>query len=216
MKIRGIDIELLNHDAVKIKDKMIIYIDPFQIPKGDKADLILISHEHQDHCSPEDLRKIVKPETIILASQQCREKLETMKNFIKEIRYLKPNESIKIGDVIVDTVAAYNVNKFREPGKVFHPKEDQKLGFIINLKLGRIYHPGDTDVIPEMKNLRNIDIAFLPVSGIYVMTAEEAAEAVEIIRPKIVIPFHYGAIIGSREDAEKLKSLTKFDVRILK
>ena len=216
MKIRGMDIELLNHDAVKIKDKLIIYIDPFQIPRGDKADLVLISHEHQDHCSLDDLRKIIKPETIILASHQCSDKLVSIKHLVKEIRYLKPDESIKIGDIIIDTVAAYNVNKFREPGKVFHPKEDQKLGFIINLKLGRIYHPGDTDVIPEMSKLRDIDIAFLPVSGTYVMTPEEAAQAVEIIRPKVVIPFHYGSIIGSRDDAEKLKSLTKFDVKILK
>lgn len=216
MKIRSIDIELLNHDAVKIKDKMIIYIDPFQIPKGEKADLILISHEHEDHLSLVDLKKIIKPETIIIASIQCREKLDSIVHQVKEIRYMKPNDNIKISDVVIETVPAYNVNKFREPGKVFHPKEDQNIGFIINFKQGRVYHPGDTDVIPEMKNLGDIDIVFLPVSGTYVMTPEEAAQAVEIIRPKVVIPFHYGAIVGSSKDAEKLKSLTKFDVRILK
>lgn len=216
MKIRGIDIELLNHDAVKIKDKLIIYIDPFQIPRGDKADLILISHEHQDHCSLEDLRKIIKPETIILASAQCYDKLVSIKNLVKEIRYLKPNDSIKISDIIIDTVPAYNIDKFREPGKVFHPKEDQNLGFVINLKLGTIYHPGDTDVIHEMKNMRNIDIAFLPVSGTYVMTAEEAAKAVEIIKPKIAIPMHYSSIVGTKEDAEKFRSLARCQVQILK
>lgn len=216
MKIRGIDVELLNHDSVKIKDKLTIYIDPFQIPRGEKADLVLISHEHQDHCSIEDLRKIIKPETIILASQQCYEKLVSIKHLVKEIRYMKPNDSIKIGEIIIDTVAAYNLDKFRELGKVFHPKEDQKLGFIINLKLGRIYHPGDTDVIPEMKNLRDIDIAFLPVSGVYVMTAEEAAKAVDIIKPKVAIPFHWGSVVGTREDAEKFKSLAKCAVQILK
>jgi L-ascorbate metabolism protein UlaG (beta-lactamase superfamily) len=217
MKIRGIDIELLNHDSVKIKyNKWIIYVDPFQIPAGEEADFILISHEHEDHCSPMDLKKIIKPETIIIASQQCKDKLSVISKSVNQVHYLRPNENIKIGEFFVETVPAYNVNKFRAPGIVFHPKEDQKLGFIINLKLGRIYHPGDTDVIPEMSKLRDIDIAFLPVSGTYVMTAEEAAKAVEIIKPKVAIPFHYGAIIGSREDAEKFKSLAKCRVEILK
>lgn len=216
MKIRGIDVELLNHDAVKIKDNWTIYVDPFGIPAGDKADLILISHEHEDHCSPADIKKIIKPETIIIASQQCKDKLAVIAKSVSHIHYVKPNENLKIGDLLIETVPAYNINKFRAPGILYHPKEDQKLGFVINFKQGRVYHAGDTDLIPEMNKLRDIDIAFIPVSGKYVMTPEEAAQAVEMIKPKVVIPFHYGAIVGNRENAEKLKSLTKFDVRILK
>jgi len=185
MKIRSIDIELLNHDAVKIKDKYVIYIDPYQIPAGEKADFILISHEHQDHCSPEDIKKIIKPQTIIIASEQCKDKLNVISKSVSQVHYMKPNQNMKIGEFFVETVPAYNVNKFRSPGVVFHPKEDQKLGFIINFKQGRVYHPGDTDVIPEMKNFRDIDIAFLPVSGIYVMTAEEAAQNALSIRNAI-------------------------------
>ena len=215
MKIRGIDIELLNHDSVKIKDKWTIYIDPYEISAGEKADFILISHNHQDHCSPNDLKKIIKPQTVIIAAEECKEKLGVISKSVSQVKYLKPNENLKVGDFFVETVPAYNVNKFRTDNVVFHPKQDNKLGFIINFTQGRVYHPGDTDVIPEMSKIRDIDIAFLPVSGTYVMTAEEAAQAVEIIRPKVVIPFHYGSLIGSREDAEKLKSLTKFDVRIL-
>jgi len=216
MKIRNIDIELLNHDSVKIKDKWVIYIDPFQIPISEKADFILISHEHDDHCSPKDIKKIIKPETIIIASEQCRDKLAIISKSVSHVHYMKPNQNMKIGEFFVETVPAYNLNKFKSPGIVYHPKEDGKLGFIINFKQGRVYHPGDTDLIPEMKNLRDIEIAFLPVSGVYVMSAEEAAKAAEIIKPKVVIPFHYGSIVGSRDDAEKFKSLFKGDVRILK
>ena len=209
MKIRGIDLELLNHASVKIKDKWVIYVDPFGIGRGEKADFILISHKHFDHLSPNDLKKIIKPETIIIAAEECKENLAVISKSVSLVTYLKPNQNIKVGDFFVETVPAYNTNK------PYHPKEDQKLGFIVNLSLGRVYLAGDTDLIPEMKSLRDIEIAFLPVSGKYVMTAEEAAKAVEIIRPKVVIPYHYDAV-GSRKDAEKLKSLTKFNVQILK
>jgi L-ascorbate metabolism protein UlaG (beta-lactamase superfamily) len=209
MKIRGIDLELLNHASVKIKDKWTVYIDPYQIPAGEKADFILISHEHVDHCSPVDLKKIIKPQTVIIASEQCKDKLNVISKSVSQVHYLKPNQNIKIGDFFVETVPSYNTNK------PYHPKEDNKLGFIVNLKLGRVYLAGDTDLIPEMQSLRDIEIAFLPVSGRYVMNAEEAAKAIEIIRPKVIVPYHYDAV-GSRKDAEKLKSLTKFNVQILK
>lgn len=216
MEILGVNLELLNHDAVKIKNRMTIYIDPFGIAKGDAADLILISHEHFDHCSVADIRKIMTKNTIIVASKQCKEQLDQLAHSVKEIRYMDPNDSIKISDVVIDTVPAYNVDKFREPGKVFHPKEDKKLGFVLTINRRKIYHTGDTDLIPEMKNLQNkIDIAFVPISGTYVMTAEEAAEAVRLIRPKVAIPMHYKAIVGKKEDAERFKSLVKSDVQIL-
>src|SRR5207253_9301896 len=88
------------------------------------------------------------------------------------VRVVKPGDKLKLGDVSIDVVPAYNLNKFREPGKVFHPKEDGKAGFIIGIRGVRVYHAGDTDAIPEMKGLKP-DVALLPVSGTYVMTAEE-------------------------------------------
>ena len=133
---------------------------------------------------------------------------------VKEIRIIKPGDKVKFGDIEVEAVPAYNLNKFREPGKVFHPKEDGKLGFIVTVKGVRIYHAGDTDHIPEMKNIR-ADVALIPVSGTYVMTVQEAAEAVKSLNPKVVIPMHYGAIVGSIKDAETLQTLVKCEVKIL-
>lgn len=209
---QGVKLAWLGHDGFRIQNSATLYIDPFQIQAGPKADIVLISHEHSDHCSVDDLKKICGPNTVIVAHIQSKGELSKLN--VKEIRIVKPGDKINIGDFGVETVPAYNVNKFREPGKVFHPKEDGKLGFIVTLKGVRIYHTGDADHIPEMKNIR-ADIALIPVSGTYVMTAQEAAEAVASINPKVVIPMHYGAIVGSRKDAEMLEKSVKCEVKIL-
>ena len=203
----------LGHDGFRIQDGHMIYIDPFKIESGGpKADIILVSHEHFDHCNVEDLNKVTSPNTIIVAHSQSKTELSKVK--AKEVKVIKPGDKVTIGDVSIEAVPAYNINKFREPGKVFHPKEDGKLGFIVTVKGVRIYHAGDTDHIPEMKTIRT-DIALLPISGTYVMTPREAAEAVATINPKVVIPMHFGAIVGSKDDAESFKTLVKCEVKIL-
>jgi len=210
---QGVKLSWLGHDGFRIQDGQVIYIDPYKIEGGGpKADIVLVSHEHFDHCSLGDLKKVVRPETILVAHAQSKGELSKLK--IREIKIVKPGDKAKIGDVNVEAVPAYNVNKFREPGKVFHPKEDGKLGFIITVRGIRIYHAGDTDRIPEMKNVR-ADIALLPVSGTYVMTAEEAVEAAAVINPKVAIPMHYGAIVGAGKDAEAFKNLAKCEVKII-
>lgn len=213
----GIKIHLLVHDTVRIKTKdVVMYWDPFKLPDQayEPANIVVISHEHFDHCSPNDLKKVITPETVIIASNQCRPIIEKL--HARKIHYLKPGEVIVIKDVQFEAVPAYNVNKFRAPGQPFHPKEDKKNGYVITLNGKRIYHAGDTDVIPEMNTVKDIALAFLPVSGIYVMTAEEAAEAAKIIQPKIAVPYHYGCIVGTRKDAERFKELAKdADVDIL-
>jgi L-ascorbate metabolism protein UlaG (beta-lactamase superfamily) len=209
---QGVKLTWLGHDGFRIQDGQVIYVDPYQIEGGPKADIILVSHEHFDHCSVDDLKKICGPNTTIVAHAQSKGELSKVK--AKEIKIMKPGERIKLGDISIETVPAYNVNKFREPGKVFHPKEDGKLGFIVTVKGVRIYHAGDTDHIPEMKNI-HVDIAMLPVSGTYVMTVQEAAEAVKSLNPKVVIPMHFGSVVGSRQDAETLPGLVKCEVRIL-
>jgi len=206
MKLMNLEFNRIAHDTFRIQGSKIIYTDPFKITKADAADIVLISHEHFDHLSLEDLQRVTTPKTTLVASVSCKDGLEHVK--AKETKYLEPGDKVKIEGVEIEAVAAYNVNKFREPGKPFHPKQDKKLGFVVVMDGTRVYFAGDTDFVPEMKSI-HCDIALLPVSGTYVMTAEEAAQAAEAIKPKIAVPMHYGAIVGSESDAKKFKSLVK-------
>lgn len=208
MNYKNINIDWLGHDSFKIKtNSSIIYIDPFKISDNEKANIILITHPHYDHCSPEDIEKISDKETIIVSHIDCQSKLTHLK--IKGITYMIPNQKIKANNIIIESLPSYNINK------PFHLKENEWLGFIIDLNGTRIYHAGDTDFIPEMQNVKNIDIALLPISGTYVMNVEEALKAVSIIKPDISIPMHYGKIIGNLQDAEKFKNLCPSKVIIL-
>lgn len=206
MKLMNLDITRIAHDTFRIAGSKLIYIDPFKVAKNDEADVVLISHEHFDHLSLEDLQKVIFPGTTIVASPLCRDGLKNVK--VKAIHYLDPGGKHLVGKVEIDGLPAYNINKFREPGKAFHPKGEKRLGFLIKMDGTTVYHAGDADLIPEMKSIR-CDIALLPVSGTYVMTAEEAAQAAAIINPKLAVPMHYGAIVGTDADAEKFKSLVK-------
>jgi L-ascorbate metabolism protein UlaG (beta-lactamase superfamily) len=209
---QGIKISWLGHSSFKIKNSKTIYIDPFKIKAQEVADIIFITHEHFDHCSKEDINKIASENTVIVTTHMAKVKLADLK--VKEILEVRPGSKFAIDDINFEAIHAYNVNKFRSPGIPFHPREDEKLGFIITVGGVKIYHAGDTDLIPQMKKIK-ADIALVPVSGTYVMTAEEAAKAVETINPKIAIPMHYGSIAGDEEDAEKFKSLVKCEVIIL-
>ena len=207
----NVKITLLKHAGFLIEtpDKK-IYIDLYEIPSADlpKADIVFVTHEHFDHCDPPSILKVAKSDTVAAGPEIARKCLEQIRGKVGEIVYVKPNQEVTIKDVKVLTVPSYNVNKFRAPGKVFHPKEDNRVGYVIEIGGVRIYHAGDTDVIEEMKSLEGkVDIALLPVSGVYVMTPEEAAEAVKIIKPKIAIPMHWGVVAGSRAEAEKFKQL---------
>ena len=211
---QGVKISWLGHDAFRIKNGKTVIIDPFKIKAiPEKADILLISHEHFDHLSLDDIKKVTTEKTTIVTIPACKKELSGVK--AHEIRTVKPGDKVTLGDISVEAVPAYNLNKFREPGKPFHPKEDGKVGFVVSVKGVRVYHAGDTDPIPEMKSIKT-DIALLPVSGTYVMTPEEAAEAAGMIRPKLVIPMHYGAIVGSEDDARKFKQLTSYPVQILR
>ena len=213
--ILGLHIERLAHDCFKVyDDHTCVYADPFQIPEQqDKADILLITHEHYDHCSIEDIRKVIKPDTVIVTIPGCASKLNRLP--VKDIKMMVPGQRVSVDGVTIETIPAYNTNKFRAPRTPFHPKEDGRVGFVFELGGKRIFHAGDTDFTPEMAALKDIDIALMPVSGTYVMTAEEAAQAVNTFKPKVAIPMHYGAIVGTPEDAERFKALAKVPVEII-
>jgi L-ascorbate metabolism protein UlaG (beta-lactamase superfamily) len=198
------NIHWLGHDTFKIVGEKVIYTDPFKIKKKDTADIILITHEHFDHCSPEDVKAIQGQKTVIVTTSDCIQKLSG------NIKIVKPGDKINVVGVEIEAVPAYNTNK------QFHTKDKGWVGYIFTVEGQRIYIAGDTDHIPEMKNFK-VDIAILPVSGTYVMTAEEAIKAALDIKPKIAIPMHYGSIVGSKNDAKKFADglKGKIDVVIL-
>lgn len=206
MNLKDIKIKWLGHDSFLIeitKEKKYIYIDPFKIPKNSKkADIILITHIHYDHFSIKDIKNILKKDTIILCTKDVGEKLVNIKESIN-LKIIFPNQEIKLNDLVIKTIPAYNLNK------IFHLKKENWVGYIIELKNKKIYHAGDTDLIPEMRELsnENIDIALLPISGTYVMDIQEALEAAKVIKPKLVIPMHYGEIIGDKTTAKKFEEL---------
>lgn len=182
----------LGHDGFRIDAAKTIYIDPYQISGDKKADLILITHEHFDHCSLDDVSKIQQDDTVIVTEKDSAGKLSG------DVRVVAPGDSLMVDGIKIEALPAYNVDK------QFHPKANGWLGFIVEVDGVRVYHAGDTDFIPEMKDFRT-DIALLPVSGTYVMTADEAVEAALAIEPQIVIPMHYGSIVGEDQDAVKFR-----------
>jgi len=194
----------LGHDAFRIDAEKTLYIDPYQIEAGPKADLILVTHDHFDHCSPEDVEKIQKDDTVIVTEKDSAKKLKG------RVKVVHPGDTTTVQGIRVEAVPAYNTDK------QFHPKANGWLGFIVETEGIRLYHAGDTDVIPEMQDLK-ADIALLPVSGTYVMTADEAVQAALAIKPALAIPMHYGAIVGGPSDAERFKEALagKVDVMIL-
>jgi len=211
MQIEGIDIAWLGHDGFRIQASgKLIYFDPYQIKTSfHDADLLLITHEHYDHCSPEDIERVIKPSTIVITIPECQSKLSKIAGNVADIILMEPFQEQQRENIKIETIPAYNVNKFRSPDLAFHPREDGRVGFIIDIAGRRIYHAGDTDFIPEMKELKSIDIALIPVSGTYVMTPEEAAQAVESFKPKYAVPMHYSSIIGTQKDAEKFRNMVK-------
>lgn len=189
-------IKWLGHDGFEITaGDLTLMIDPFQVEGKRQADIILVTHAHYDHCSIDDIARLAKPSTVIVTEPESAGKLVGR---CRDIRTVKPGDSLTVKGVRIDAVPAYNVNKH------FHPKAKNWLGFIVTIDGVRVYHAGDTDRIPEMDALA-VDIALLPVSGTYVMTAGEAVDAAKAIKPKTAIPMHYSSIVGSDADAEAFK-----------
>lgn len=182
----GITVKWLGHASFLIKaDERNIYIDPYEGRYAEKADAILVTHSHFDHCDLSRINEVRKEDTVIVAPPDCASKIGG------KVMSLRPGEKTTIGDIIVEAAEAYNVRRFRSPGNPFHPK-GFGVGYLITIAGKTIYHAGDTDLIPEMKELRDrhITLALLPSGGTYTMDNEEAAEATLAINPEVVIPMH--------------------------
>lgn len=207
MEVNGISLKWLGHASFKIKTEgKIIYIDPYEVSDEEKADIILVTHEHYDHCSIKDITKLSKKNTSIIVTPDCLSKVSNIEK--AKLVSVEPNKEYEVDGLKIETIPAYNINK------KFHPKENGWVGYILNIEGKRIYHAGDTDFIPEMKNLRNIEIAMLPIGGTYTMDVKEAAEAANIIKPKVAIPMHYNKIQGTEANPEEFKQKVKPSIKV--
>lgn len=192
---------LLTHEQTTVA------LDPYQLTSSFKpATHVLITHSHYDHCSLSDLARVVGANTVIICPVDCAQKLQQLG--AREVRVLTPGTAYTDASLRVQAVRAYNI------GKPFHPRENEWNGYVVTLAGVKIYHAGDTDLIPEIGDLRP-DVALLPVSGTYVMTAEEAARAADALQADLSIPMHWGSVIGGHSEAETFKKSTTRKVLIL-
>ena len=219
MKIDEVEIKWLGHSGFLISNSIpsayldkssakiftggkIIYIDPYNIKEGtEKADLILITHSHYDHCSVADMNKIIKEGTKIIIPADSQSKI-TRFDLPINMEIVEPGDELNFANMKISALPAYNIDK------LFHPKAEGWMGYLIKIDDVLIYHAGDTDVIPEMQKLTGYHqadkkiVALLPVGGRFTMSAEEAAEAAELIKPFLAIPMHYGGVVGAIDNAE--------------
>jgi L-ascorbate metabolism protein UlaG (beta-lactamase superfamily) len=189
-------LQWFGHASVRFEagDKA-VFVDPYQIGSARPVNVVLVTHSHFDHLSPDDIKKVSTAETVVVGTSDCIEQLGPA------ARVVAPGERLDLNNgVVVEAVPAYNLNK------QFHPRQRGWVGYVIEMDGRRVYVAGDTDHISEMSGVR-CDVAFLPVGGTYTMTAEEAAAAAREIDLKVAVPIHWGTIVGSRADAERFVEL---------
>lgn len=199
-------IEWLGHDSFRLTGEKKVYIDPWKISNAaHDADIVLLTHDHFDHFVLEDLDKVRNANTIVVAPEMLRDKIQG------NLTIVNRGDKLTVATIPIEVVPAYNLHPDRQN---FHPHHYGGVGYIITLAGKRIYHTGDTDPIPEMKGIQ-CDIMLVPVSGTYVCTPDEAAEVVAMVNPKLVIPMHWDTIVGTWADANAFKEKVNVPVEIL-
>ena len=201
-------IEVLCHSCIKFNKGEVIYFDPFKIEKNyNDADVIFITHDHYDHYSEEDIDKVVKEGTIIVAPEDLLTKL-LKKGFERDNMVLvTPNQKYTVKGIEFQTIPAYNVNK------QFHPKANEWVGYVLKIDGVTYYIAGDTDITEENKKVK-CDVAFVPVGGTFTMDYKEAAELINEIKPKIAVPTHYGSIVGEKSDGVSFSKLVSPEIEV--
>ena len=201
-------IEILCHSCIKFNKGEVIYFDPFKIEKNyNDADVIFITHDHYDHYSEEDIDKVIKEETIIVAPEDLLTKL-LKKGFERDNMVLvTPNQKYTVKGIEFQTIPAYNVNK------QFHPKANEWVGYVLKIEGITYYIAGDTDITEENKKVK-CDVAFVPVGGTFTMDYKEAAELINEIKPKIAVPTHYGSIVGEKSDGISFSKLVSPEIEV--
>ena len=203
-------ITALGHDGFRIEyaePALSFVFDPYDLHgEVEPVDYIFVSHPHFDHCDVSSIRKLLGPKTRIVAPECCKGELV---EFGEQVDLYPGKEKVAGDKLTYWAIPAYNVNKFRTPTEVFHPRELGGLGFVVEVGKTRFYHAGDSDFIPEMETIKKIDVAFLPISGTFVMTLDEAIKAAEMIEPDLAIPMHYGKILGSVAEANRFQNLLR-------
>lgn len=204
------NIQVFTHSSIKITDRMgNIYIDPFEIKEeSHDADFVLVTHSHYDHFSVKDILKVAKSSTILVVPASVEEDARELERNVKEIVALKPGVYQEINGLELETVPAYNNIK------PFHPKRAGWVGYILRVDGKRIYIAGDTGLTKEAKQVK-CDIALVPIGGTYTMDAKKAADLINIIRPEIAIPTHYGNIVGKPNDAKTFAKLVSSPVKVV-
>ncbi len=204
------NIHWLGHDSFRLDGSSTVYIDPWKLGAGaPPADLILVTHDHYDHFNADDIARVATPQTTLVGPAAVTARVSGVATVT-----LSAGETATVGGVAVTAIPAYNIDKFRRPGEVYHPQAAGGLGYVVELDGRRIYHAGDTDAIPEMRDVR-CDVALLPVSGTFVMTAEEAAEACRTISAAAAVPMHFGDDVGTAADAVRFEGLCGIPVIVL-
>ena len=203
-------ITINTHSSIRLETKggTVIYVDPYGFKTEPcDADLVLVTHTHFDHFSPEDIVRVRKSRTAFAAPATCKSEFAKAGFTSEDVAFLNPYEHVTLKGIEVETVPSYNVNKR------FHPKDNAWLGYVVDVDGVRVYVAGDTDDLPENREIK-CDVALVPAGGTYTMNAREAATFVNALRPTVAIPEHYGSVAGSAKDGKTFAKLVDPDIEV--